>query len=86
MARQENPAVLAAQLDVDVAQSSIAVAESGLLPTVSVQASVSRAVQNDPTLATSRMDQTSVLGQVGVPLYDAGMAAAQTRQAKEVTS
>lgn len=86
VARQENPAVLAAQLDVDVAQSSIAVAESGLLPTVSVQASVSRAVQNDPTLATSRMDQTSVLGQVGVPLYDAGMAAAQTRQAKEVTS
>jgi len=86
VARQENPAVLAAQFDVDVAQSSIAVAESGLLPTVSVQASVSRAVQNDPTLATSRMDQTSVLGQVGVPLYDAGMAAAQTRQAKEVTS
>lgn len=43
VARQENPAVLAAQFDVDVAQSSIAVAESGLLPTVSVQASVSRA-------------------------------------------
>lgn len=86
VARQENPAVLAAQFDVDVAQSSIAVAESGLLPTISVQANVSRAVQNDPTLATPRMDQASVLGQVGVPLYDAGMAAAQTRQAKEVTA
>lgn len=86
VARHENPAVLAAQFDVDVAQSSIGVAESSLLPTVSVQASVSRAVQNDPTLATSRMDQGSVVSQVGVPLYDAGMAAAQTRQAKEITS
>jgi outer membrane protein len=86
LAGQENPAVLAAQFDVDVAQSSTAVAESALLPTVSVQGSVSRGVQNDPTLATVRMDQASVVGQVGVPLYDAGMAAAQTRQAKEVAS
>lgn len=86
VAGQENPAVLAAQFDVDVAQSSIAVAESALLPTVSVQGSVSRGVQNDTTLATARMDQASVVGQVGVPLYDAGMAAAQTRQAKEVAS
>ena len=86
VAGQENPAVLAAQFDVDVAQSSIAVAESGLLPTVSVQGSISRSVQNDPTLATARMDQASVVGQIGLPLYDAGLAAAQTRQAKEVTS
>ena len=86
VAGQENPAILAAQFDVDVAQSSIAVAQSGLLPTLSVQGSVSRGVENDPTLATARMDQASVVGQLGVPLYDAGMAAAQTRQAKEVAS
>lgn len=86
VAGQENPAILAAQLDVDVAQSSIAVAQSGLRPTLSVQGSVSRGVENDPSLATARMDQASVVGQLGVPLYDAGMAAAQTRQAKEVAS
>ena len=31
-------------------------------------------------------DQASVVGQINVPIYDGGMAASQTRQAKEVTS
>ena len=47
----EHPAVLGAGYDVDVAQTSIKLAESALLPQVSVQGSVSRQVQNDPTLS-----------------------------------
>ncbi len=82
----EHPAVLGAAYDVDVAQTTIKVAESSLLPTVSVQASASRAVQTDQTLTTNATDQASVLGQLNVPIYDGGTAASQTRQAKELTS
>jgi len=82
----EHPAVLGAGYDVDVAQTSIKLAESSLLPQVSVQGSVSRQVENDPTLSVRREDQASVVGQINVPIYDGGMAASQTRQAKEVTS
>jgi outer membrane protein len=85
-AEHENPAVLGAGFDVDVAQTTISVAESSLLPTVSVQASASRAVQSDPTLTTAATDQASVLGQLNVPIYDGGTAASQTRQAKELVS
>ena len=86
IANQEHPAVRGASYDVDVASTSIKVAESTLLPTVSVQASASHAVQNDPSLTTAQEDQASVIGQVNVPIYDGGTAASQTRQAKEVAS
>ena len=82
----EHPAILGAAFDVDVAQTTIKVAESSLLPTVSVQASASRQVESDPTLTTNRTDQASVIGQLNVPIYDGGTAASQTRQAKELTS
>jgi len=85
-ANHEHPAVLGAGYDVDVAQTSIKLAESNLLPTVSVQAGASRSVQTDSSLTTAAQDQASVLGQMSVPIYDGGMAASQTRQAKEVYS
>ena len=85
-ANHEHPAVLGAGYDVDMAQTTIKVAESSLLPTASVQASASRAVQTDSSLTTSASDQASVLAQVSVPIYDGGTAASQTRQAKEVAS
>jgi outer membrane protein len=56
------------------------------LPTVAVQAGVSRSRDSDTTLGTFGTDQASVIGQVNVPIYDGGMAASQTRQAKEVYS
>jgi outer membrane protein len=85
-AGREHPAVLAAGFDVDVAQSTIKVAESSLLPTVTVQGSASRSMQSDSTLGTSGTDQASVIGQINVPIYDGGTAASQTRQAKELAS
>ena len=85
-ASHEHPAILGAAYDVDVAQTTIKVAESSLLPTVSVQASASRAVQTDQTLTTTTTDQASVIGQLNVPIYDGGTAASQTRQAKEMAS
>jgi len=85
-ATREHPAVQGAGYDVDVAQTTIKVAEGSLLPTVSAQASASRSQQTDTTLSTTGTDQASILGQINVPIYDGGTAASQTRQAKELAS
>jgi len=86
MAFREHPAVMAAGFDVDVASTSIRVAESSLMPTITLQGSASRSKQSDPTLGTFGTDQASVTGQLTQPIYDGGTAASQTRQAKEVSA
>jgi len=86
LALKENPAVVAAGFDVDVATTSISVAESSLMPTVTVQGNVSHSAQDDPTLSTFRTDQASVVGSINAPIYDGGTGASQTRQAKEVAT
>ena len=86
LASKEHPTVLAAGFDVDVASTSIHVAESSLLPTVTVQGNASHSADADPSLNTFRTDQASIVGQVTAPIYDGGTAASQTRQAKETTA
>ena len=86
LAFKSHPAVLAAGFDVDVATTSINVAESSLLPTITLQGNVSKSRDSDPTLGTFATDQASVIGQVTAPIYDGGTAASQTRQAKEVAA
>ena len=86
LAFKQHPAVLAAGFDVDVASTTIRVAESSLLPTVTLQGSVSRSRDADPTLGTFGTDQASILGQMNAPIYDGGLGAAQTRQAKELAA
>ena len=51
-----------------------------------MQGSASRSRDTDPTLSTVATDQASVLANVTAPIYDGGMAASQTRQAKELTA
>ncbi len=85
-AAKENPAVLGAMYDVDVATTTINVAESSLLPQLNVQGSASTSRQSDSTLGTFGSDQLSVTGNLTVPLYDGGTAASQTRQAKETAT
>ncbi|UWU74424.1 TolC family outer membrane protein [Bradyrhizobium huanghuaihaiense] len=86
VAIRQHPAVMAAGFDVDVASTNIRVAEGALLPSASVQGSASKSRNNDPTLGTFAEDQASIVANVTVPIYDGGQAAAQTRQAKEVTA
>lgn len=86
MAFQQHPAVLAAGFDVDVASTSIRVAESSLMPTITLQGSASRSRDSDQTLGTFGTDQASITGLLTQPIYDGGMAASQTRQAKEVAA
>src|SRR6266849_13381 len=74
MAFKEHPAVQAASFDVDVASTTIRVAESSLLPTITLQGSASHASEADPTISTLRTDQASILGQMNAPLYDGGTA------------
>lgn len=81
---KENPAVIAATYDVDVATTTISVAEGSLLPQVNVQGAVNRAAQTDTNLDNKRSDQASIIGQIAVPIYDGGTAASQTRQAKQI--
>jgi outer membrane protein len=81
-----HPAVNAASFDVDVASTTIRVAEGSLLPTITLQGNASHSKDNDPTLGTFRTDQASILGQMTAPIYDGGLGAAQTRQAKELAA
>jgi outer membrane protein len=86
LAFREHPAVMAAGFDVDVTSTSIHVAESSLMPTITLQGSASRSKQSDPTLGTFGTDQASITGQLTQPIYDGGLAASQTRQAKELAA
>jgi outer membrane protein len=86
LAFREHPAVMAASFDFDVATTTIRVAESSLMPTITLQGSASRSKQSDPTLGTFGTDQASIAGQLTQPIYDGGMAASQTRQAKEISA
>src|SRR5258705_159919 len=83
LARRENPAIVGTTYDVDAAQFAVSIAESGLYPTLGVQGNVSRNVQTDTTLSTTRTDQASIVGTLNMPIYDGGLAASQVRQAKE---
>jgi outer membrane protein len=86
LAFKSHPAVLAASFDVDVASTTIRVAESSLLPTITLQGNAGHSSQSDPTLGTFRTDQASILGQMTAPIYDGGVGASQTRQAKELAA
>lgn len=85
-ARRENPVVLSSTYEVDVAQFAIKVSESALYPTINVQGTLMRQDNADPLLIMRRMDQASLVGQLNLPIYDGGLAAAQVRQAKEMLS
>jgi len=80
---REHPSVLGATYDVDSAQYAALIAQASLFPTVSVQGNVQRSMQTDTTLGTTRTDSASITGQANIPIYDAGLAASQIRQAKE---
>src|SRR5260221_389510 len=84
ISRKEHPAILAAMYDIDVAQFGTKIAESSLLPTLSVQGNIQRQWENDPTLSAKGNDIASLLGTASVPIYDRGLAASQIRQAKEI--
>ena len=80
LAMARNPAILAAQYNVDIGAFNVSILEGGLLPSVSVTGSVSRSAGGTTSGIT---DSASVMGQLRVPIYDGGAISSQVRQAKE---
>ena len=77
----QHPAVTSAQYDVDGALSQVKIAEGALYPTVSLQGSVQKL--DNSTITAASAFNTSVIGQVSVPIYQGGAEYSAIRQAKE---
>ncbi|WP_457819776.1 TolC family protein, partial [Staphylococcus aureus] len=72
LGHKQHPAIAGAAFDIDVAQLAVSIAEGSLLPTATLQGSISRGRDTDPTLDKKGLDQASIVGQVTVPIYDGG--------------
>jgi outer membrane protein len=79
----EHPGVAAAMHQVDAAALAVKVAESALMPNLSVTAQVSQ--QYDSFLGSphSRQFSAQAAGQLNIPIYQGGTEYATVRQAKE---
>ena len=78
-----NPAVTAAEYNVDVALQAVKVAEGALYPTVSVTGAFTQNWLSQQSLATMNSYNASVLGTLSVPVYQGGAEYSLIRQAKE---
>jgi outer membrane protein len=77
----ENPNVTAAMFGIDVSYLQVKVNEGALLPTVSLQASVSQSYESTMTLY--RSFGASAVAQLTVPVYQGGAEYSLIRQSKE---
>ena len=76
------PLIRQAQHQVDAAIFNVKAIEGALLPSVSVDGTISRNV-NPSTFFADNQDQASITGSVSIPIYQAGTVASSVRQAKE---
>jgi outer membrane protein len=74
-----HPAILAASYNVDVADFNVKVEEGALLPTVSLQGSVS----NNEGSGSAGGNAASAVVSLNVPIYSGGALSSKVRQAKE---
>jgi outer membrane protein len=74
-----HPSILASSYNVDVAAFNVSIAEGSLLPSVSVEGSLSR---SDGTLS-GPTNTASIVGRASVPLYSGGLTSSEVREAKE---
>ena len=78
-----NPAVTAAEYNVDVALRAVKVAEGALYPTVTVQGAFNKNWLSTQSLSVMESYNASVLGTLSVPIYQGGAEYSLIRQAKE---
>ncbi len=81
LALRENPNVTAAMYGVDVSFLTVKINEGALLPTVSLQATVSKSW--DPLITQISLFSTVATAQLNVPVYQGGMEYSLIRQSKE---
>jgi outer membrane protein len=77
----QHPAIAAARYGVDAASLQVKVAEGALLPTVSLDGSVSRV--HNPSTTVNSVTDASVFGRLTVPLYQGGSEYSRIRESKE---
>ncbi|MBV9967622.1 MAG: TolC family outer membrane protein [Alphaproteobacteria bacterium] len=83
LAANNNPNVISANFTELAARENIDVIRGQLLPQISLVGDLSRSFAPSVTLSTSRQDTASVVAQLTVPLYEAGLVYSQTRQAEQ---
>ncbi len=81
LALRQNPNVTAAMYGVDVGFLTVKINEGALLPTVSVQATVSKVW--DPSITVINQFTAAANAQVSVPVYQGGAEYSLIRQSKE---
>ena len=86
IAEAENPGILGAIFRERAQEHQVKAVKGQLLPTLSLNASYSRAAQPFGLPDVGFVEETRVYGQVTVPLYQAGSVSAQIRQAIETLS
>ncbi len=96
----EHPQIRSATYGIDSAAFAINIAEGLLLPTVTLEGTVSRRFDTSSNFTgggagggavvavpgQTRVDTASVIGRVTIPIYDGGIASSQVRQGKELVN
>jgi len=80
---EQHPSIRSALHLVDAAVFAVKTAEGELLPTVSLEGTVSRQWSPPSSPTVDSVDSASIFGRVSIPLYQGGLVSSQVRQAKE---
>jgi outer membrane protein len=84
MARESNPAVVAASYHEKAANDNVDLIEGELLPTLSLDGDLSRT--QDVSGRASEIDSVSVTATLTVPIYQSGSVFSRVREAKQLAS
>jgi outer membrane protein len=83
---RDHPSILAAIYNIDVASYNVKILEGALLPSASLQGSVSHRDGLNPSgspLSSDWSDSASLTARLSVPIYEGGRPSSRVRQAKE---
>lgn len=86
LAEKINPNILSAAFVAEAARYNVDVVRGDLLPSVNLQASASKTIQDLDHTSQGNTEQLSLVGSVNVPLYEAGSVYSAVREAKQVES
>lgn len=82
VAEKNNPTLQSARYAEQANREAISVAKGALLPSVDVQAQYQYG--RDPSLTVRDVEESSIVGVLTIPLYQAGVEYSQVREAKEL--
>ncbi|MGE4250850.1 MAG: TolC family outer membrane protein [Parvibaculaceae bacterium] len=86
MAEKINPNILAAAFTAEAARHNVGVVKGDLLPTVTVEASGSKTIEDLDRPSDGNVERLSLLGRLSVPLYESGSVYSAVREAKQIES